>query len=158
MLNTELIKTVDNARILGLFKTFCENNANAEAQRRIRNILAKSKDDKNTVKEIIKREQKVILSDFESERMLVLVNAFLKKKSFRTSIKKELKERLLIIQNYKCAICNCDIDISSHADHIVPFKYVGDYLEDNWQLLCKHCNEAKNDSLDYQIKYLLKLL
>ncbi|MBQ6135607.1 MAG: HNH endonuclease [Bacilli bacterium] len=158
MLDTMLLDAVDTARLLGLFKTFCENNAGHESQRKIRNILSMSKNKQNTIIEIFRREQKIELNDVESERMLELVKAFLNKTSYRTPIDREVKERLLNEQKQKCAICNCEIDIRAHADHIVPFKYVGDCLEDNWQLLCEHCNEAKNDSLDYQIKYLLKLL
>ena len=158
MLDTMLLDAVSTARILGLFKTFCEANIEHENQRKIRNILSMSKNKHQTIKEIFKREQKVELSDAESNRMLELITAFLNKTSFRTPIDRQLKEKILHEQKNKCAICNCEIDIRAHADHIVPFKYVGDCLENNWQLLCEHCNEAKNDSLDYQIKYLLKLL
>lgn len=158
MIDTILLDAVDNARLLGLFKTFCESNMDTESRRRIRNILSLSKNQNYTIKEIIRREQKTELTDMESKRMLELIIAFLNKTSFRTPIEKDLKEKLLISQNFKCAICNCDINIKAHADHIVPFKYVGDSLKNNWQLLCEHCNGAKSDSLDYQIKFLLKLL
>lgn len=69
-----------------------------------------------------------------------------------------MKNSLLITQNHKCAICNIMINESAPADHIVPFKYVGDELSDNIQMLCKKCNEKKSDSIDYQIRFLLKLV
>jgi len=158
MLSSTLFDMVDTARILGIFKTFCESNNTNEAQRKLRNILMLSKNKTYTIKEIIRREQKVELKEEEAERMNELITAFLNKSNFRKPIEERLKEKLLVKQHNKCAICNCEISIKAHADHIVPFKYVGDSLDDNWQLLCEHCNEAKNDSLDYQIRYLLKLL
>lgn len=157
MLDTILLSAVDNARILGIFKTFCEANNSSTSLKRLRNILSLSKNKPNTIKEIIKRELKVELTDYEALRMCDLITAFLNKSNFRKTIEDSLKNKLLIDQNSKCAICGCDINIRAHADHIVPFKYVGDCLENNWQLLCEHCNEAKNASLDYQIRYLLKL-
>lgn len=158
MLDIKLINAVEEARILGIFKAFCENNDSVELKARIRNILAISKNPINTIKEIIKREQKILLNELESKRVYELILAFLNKKSFRSSIDKETKASMLITQKHKCAICDCNIDTNYHLDHIVPFKYVGDNLENNLQLLCQKCNEAKKDSLDYQIKYLLKLI
>ena len=137
MIETELFNAVADARVLGIFKTFCENITSSESKRRLKNILSLSSKKEKTIGEIILREQKVELSNSESIRMLELINAFLNKNSFRKPIEKELKKKLLVAQDCRCAICKEYIDISSHADHIVPFKYVGDCLKDNWQLLCQ---------------------
>lgn len=158
MLGDELLNAINEARLLGIFKNFYDNNNDYQEKKKIRNVLALSKNKKYTIIEIIKREQKVELKDIEAERMLQYIIAFLNKKDFRISIDEKRKNRLLKKQHYKCAICSCDISEKSHTDHIVPFKYVGDCLENNLQMLCKHCNEAKNDSLDYQIRFLLKLI
>ena len=57
----------------------------------------------------------------------------------------------------KCAICNCEIDEnSSHLDHIVPFKMVGDELENNLQLLCGECNLSKSGSINFYLKTFVK--
>ena len=157
MLDNILINKVSTARLLGIFKTICLENKNLIDQQKLRNILYRSKDRVFTIKEIVRRNQKIELTDAEYERLLELIEAFLNKKTYRKPIDINLKRNLLVKQNCKCAICSKNIDINSHADHIIPFKYVGDCLVNNWQLLCEHCNEAKNSSLDYEIKYLLKL-
>ena len=157
MLDTNLINEFYNIRILGIFKTFCEANDNSRNRKRLRNIMTLSQNKTNTIKEIFKREYRIELNESEALRMNDLIKAFLNKSNYRKSITNSLKTKLLENQKRKCAICSCNIDIRAHADHIVPFKYVGDCLENNWQLLCKHCNEAKNDSLDYQIRHLLRL-
>lgn len=90
--------------------------------------------------------------------MHTLVQAFLAKSTYRKPISDETRKRLLEAQHYSCAICGQSIDMHAHADHIVPFAYVGDELPDNLQMLCAHCNEAKRESIDYQIRYLLNTL
>ena len=113
---------------------------------------------KNSIMKLVEREYGETLSDEKIDRLLLLVNAFLNKSSFRKVIDDSIRIKLLNQQNYKCAFCGKKIDINSHADHIVPFKYVGDELENNLQMLCSNCNEKKNDSIDYQIRYLLKIV
>lgn len=158
MIDIVLSEEIENVKVLGIFKTFCKTHEKQDDIKRIRNILSLSKNKEKTVVELIKREQNVELNKSESLRMLELIKAFINKSSYRKPIEPLLKEKLLKQQECKCAICKTNIDINAHSDHIVPFKYVGDCLENNWQLLCQRCNEAKNDSLDYQIRYILKLL
>ena len=136
---------------------FFEKNNTPQLKSRLRNILFRSKNKEYTIQEIFKREYKKYLTKEDAKRMTELIIAFLNKSSFRKPIDIYLKEELLIKQDYKCAFCLKKIDIKAHSDHIIPFKYVGDCLQNNWQLLCEHCNKSKNDSLEYQIKILLNL-
>ena len=130
-----LLDSIEEAKILGIFKNVCNDYSNSVEKNKLRNILAVSPDKYNTIKQIMIRKYSVDMNDQQIERMLELIRAFLKKSDYRKNI-----------------------DISSHADHIVPFKYVGDELDDNLQMLCGTCNEKKSDSIDYQIRYLLKLV
>lgn len=153
-----LLDAIDEARILGIFQVFCRNNSTSESKMRLRNIYSLASDKMVTTAKLIFMSEKVELNREETLRMYQLINSFLKKSSFRRPIDLKIKKDLLEQQNNRCVICNCQIGLDGHADHIVPFKYVGDELEDNLQMLCRDCNEKKHDSLDYQIKYLLKLI
>jgi len=44
-----------------------------------------------------------------------------------------------------------------HVDHIIPWKLVGDELEDNYQDLCDTCNECKSAHTDYIFKSMINL-
>lgn len=74
------------------------------------------------------------------------IGCYLKKKSTRAVIPQELKLQLLIDQNEKCALCGTPITLSTmHVDHIIPWDYVGDELENNYQGLCSDCNLHKSN-------------
>ena len=157
-MNCVLLNTLEEVRILGIFKGLYESYSPIDKKKRLRNILALSSDNFFTIHEIVRREQKIELNQNELERLNDLIIAFLNKTSYRTYLPEEDKIKLLSIQDNKCAICGCDISLNHQADHIVPFKYVGDSLKNNWQMLCPHCNEKKKDSLDYQLRILLKVI
>lgn len=154
----KLLSAVDEAVFLGMFKLFCEKNSNAEAKRRIRNILSRSTDKRAAVSAIFLYEMKVSLTEGECNRMLLLVEAFLSKNQYRKYITKTEKMEMLNRQNYRCRFCKREIDLSAHADHIIPFKLVGDELENNLQMLCERCNKAKKESIDYEVRNLLHIV
>ena len=156
--NQNILNAIDEARILGIFKKFCETNSSSDSKLKLRNIYASSNDKITTTIKLIGHEQNLNLSYDTASRLYELITAFLKKSNFRKPLSNDEKIELLSKQKRKCAICGCDLQSTYHADHIVPFKYVGDELENNWQLLCSYCNERKSDSIDYQIKYLLNLI
>lgn len=153
-----LLDSIEEAKTLGIFKNICNDYSNPIEKNRLRNIIARSPDKHNTIKQIVIRKYSTDMNDQQIDRMLELIQAFLKKSEYRKNIPIELRERLLIKQDYKCPFCGKCIDISSHVDHIVPFKYVGDELDDNLQMLCGTCNAKKSDSIDYQIRFLLKIV
>ncbi|WP_022778283.1 HNH endonuclease [Butyrivibrio sp. AE3009] len=156
----ELLSAVEEAQTLGYFKSFCDKNCSPSAKQRIRNIISRASNKSSCIKGLFKNEINVDLTDSQTDWMLSLVTAFINKSTYRKAISDQTKVQLLKSQTYKCNICNATINIHAHADHIVPFKYVGDELNENHnlQMLCSKCNEAKNASIDYQIKYLLKLV
>lgn len=154
----KLLSAIDEARVLGYFKAFCEKNEEISAKQRLRNIFFSAQNKESAVKALFSNELGIKLSAKEGKRMNMLVEAFLKKSTFRRTITKEEKQFLLKRQQYQCVFCKKEIDLNSHTDHILPFKYVGDELEDNLQMLCEHCNKSKNARLDYEIRLLLHIL
>ena len=157
-MDLKLQESIKEALLLGKFKTFCENNSSIEAQQKIRTIYNYSSNPLKTTKNILINELGESITDEELPRLFDLISAFLKKSDYRKAIPDSVKSRLLLNQGCKCAICKTNIDHHAHADHIVPFKYVGDELADNLQLLCSDCNLKKNDNIDFQIRFLLKTL
>lgn len=156
--NEKLLFAIDEARVLGYFNSFCEKNESNQSRQRLRNILSRATDKENAIKSLLQNEQNIHLSDIEVKRMQMLIEAYLRKSKYRKSISKDTKLFLLNRQENKCCFCGAKIDMSAHADHIVPFKLVGDELENNLQMLCEHCNESKNASIDYEIRFLLHTL
>ena len=157
MIEDQKIKiTIQEVLLLSLFKSFCEKNEDKKAKQRLRNIYSRSPNPLATTKNLILNDLKEDISDDETQKLYPMIIAFLNKKSYRNTIPDFIKTSLLKKQNYKCAICGKIIDIHAHADHTVPFKYVGDELENNYQMLCTNCNLKKNASIDFQIRFLLK--
>lgn len=156
-LQKKILSAIDEATLLRNFKLFCEKNNDILSKQRLRNIISRAKNGNGAIKSIFINQMQVELSDEQSQRMYDLIVAYLNKSNYRKSIPIEEKKRLLAKQNNKCRFCGCNIDLSAHADHIVPFKYVGDELNENFQMLCSHCNEEKGASIDYEIRVLLHI-
>lgn len=63
----------------------------------------------------------------------------------KKTFSKKLAEDLLKKQNNKCNACGCKIGTSDSMvgyefDHIIPFSFLDNNPDDNWQLLCPRCN------------------
>ena len=156
--NIQLINVIQETQNLGRFKAFCEKISTKDAQHKMRTIYSRTSNPRETTKNIFVNQLGETISDSDADRLFVLITSFLNKSRYRKPIGESIKESLLLNQGHHCAICGCDIDIHAHADHIVPFKFVGDELDNNLQMLCTNCNHRKNASLDYQIRFLLKLI
>lgn len=156
--NVHMVNAVQKAVYLGHFNEFCEKFASKVAQRRMRTIYSRAVDPIETTQIIYANEFSITISELEAKLLFRYITAFLHKSAYRKIISSIEKDSLLQKQDYHCAICGCDIDMHAHADHIVPFKFVGDELENNLQMLCGGCNHKKNASLDYQVRFLLNLL
>lgn len=112
------------------------------------------------IKDNIKATDKIVRSycgtrlpeeDLQWINKCLLAN--LKKRAKRVIVSDQKKEVLLISQQYKCACCGDTINLkNSHYDHIVPWDFVGDELENNYQMLCSYCNEHKSASTYYMLK------
>ena len=58
---------------------------------------------------------------------------------------KQQRRRILILQDFRCALCGADLECECDIDHIVPFSAGGSTTLQNLQALCKHCQ--KPDSM-----------
>lgn len=56
------------------------------------------------------------------------------------------------LQNFKCNICNCDLDTSRDfdVDHAIPLANGGRNTLDNLQALCKECHKTKTINEKYE--------
>ena len=81
---------------------------------------------------------------------------FFRKDDVRITYPETLRKRLAFQQDYRCAICGKAITYTANLDHIIPWVYVGDTLDDNLQLLCRACNSKKRASLIYPLQVLLQ--
>ncbi len=157
-MNDKITKALEEAWLLGRFKAYCQKYSFAGDRQRLRNMLSRSADRIQTIQSLFRNEFHTELTRQEAERILTLLLASLNKVQYRKKVPEEVRSQLMSRQNFKCAFCKEPIDGQSHVDHIIPFTYVGDELEDNLQMLCSHCNQAKNASIDYQIRVLLELV
>lgn len=85
-----------------------------------------------------------------------LFACFFRKNDVRITYPESARKRLLEQQDGKCAICGRTITQQSDLDHVIPWIYVGDTLENNLQLLCRRCNSKKRASLIYPLQMLLQ--
>ena len=87
------------------------------------------------------------LSDAELLQIRKWMNASFTKSNRRVKIADRIKFDILKRQDNKCAICSSPISGNTTAfDHIIPFKFVGDEIEDNLQGLCVLCNKSKGSN------------
>lgn len=153
------IDLVSMAKMLRHFKLLCDKILQDPLYaQRLRNIFYQSTDRGRTVRQIFWGRLGIDLRPGEEQQLTKLLDAFFRKKSFRQNIPHGVRNQLLTKQNYGCAFCGCPVNEHDPVDHIVPFKYVGDELDENYQILCKHCNSQKNATIDYQIKILFELV
>lgn len=144
-----------NTLLLGIFEAVCKdikkNNTRIDEKERYR----KNPDKISATKLLIDRYLNCSLSREEYEILNTYFHAFFSKDGTRKLFDEEFRIKLLREQNYKCNICGKSIDVSSHLDHIVPWDYVGDCLEDNYQMLCDTCNTRKGAATYFEISMTL---
>lgn len=159
LIKKEYIKTV----LLTMFKKICvKMSNNLEYKRKIKSLYLQTNDKINTTKIIMQKEFNLNLTDDEAVLLCKWIEANFKKREQRSNITTNLdfKKKLYLKQNGFCVSCGEPLgsDWSKiHVDHIIPFKLVGDELDDNYQDLCETCNECKGAKIDYMFKSLIKI-
>ncbi len=84
------------------------------------------------------------------------IKAFFKKDDTRKSMDMEKRREVIKQQNGKCNICGKEITENSiQIDHIIPWDYVGDELQDNLQGLCEECNSRKSNHVAIALSNLI---
>ena len=152
----------EKALLLNYFSKLCVRmKEDASFYTHVLKLFRQTFDKSLTTKILFNREFDFDLSDSQCYIVSKWINAFFKKSEFRKSYPDDYKKLLIMKQNNICPICHrtFDSDLSKiHIDHIIPWKFVGDELDDNYQCLCDSCNKRKNDSIDYIFKSLLNLI
>lgn len=60
------------------------------------------------------------------------------------SLSRDIAQKLLILQQGKCAGCQLPLGEKFHTDHIIPIVMGGSNTDDNIQLLHPYCNHQKH--------------
>ena len=73
-------------------------------------------------------------------------------KNQRRLMTRELREQIMIRDNYTCRICGKYMpdEVGLHIDHIIPVAKGGKTVPSNLQVLCSKCNGRKSDKTDSQ--------
>lgn len=96
------------------------------------------------------------LSTEETNWLCSCLEAFLRKRPRNQAKANNARKNLWLVQNKKCAFCGKEISLSeSHVDHIIPYDYVGDELENNFQVLCTSCNSSKSNKVGIALKQMI---
>ncbi len=120
--------------------------ANDSAYISIKKIYYRSANDIDAVKQIIRNICHLSLSEQDYQWLNNCVKAFMKKKPYRKNFSQTFRQDLWMKQAQKCRICGKTISSDEgHIDHIVPWDYVGDELDNNYQVLCSECNLHKSN-------------
>lgn len=56
-----------------------------------------------------------------------------------------LINKLLVLQNNRCANCHVELNNKYHMDHIIPISLGGKHDDGNLELLCPKCNLRKSN-------------
>ena len=119
-------------------------------------VFFSTADDTAATKKVIDRACKCKLSKSDTLWIKNCIKAFFIKNTVRETIPLEVKESLLNMQHNKCAICGKTISLQTmHVDHIIPWDYVGDKLDNNYQGLCKDCNLVKSNHVAITVTNLI---
>jgi hypothetical protein len=79
------------------------------------------------------------------DRAHVLLNTDQRSPGRRTAIPREVKKRVFQRDGGRCVQCGTDFEIQ--YDHVIPVALGGSSTEENLQLLCAQCNQAKGANL-----------
>lgn len=150
-------KKLYNTLILGVFEAICKDikKNRTKTDEKVR-FMRYSNDKIAATKNIVRRYVGCHLSDSEYIKLSELLTAFFRTGDSRKNFDNNFREALTQKQNNKCAVCGKNISSrNSHLDHIIPWDYVGDNLNDNYQMLCETCNTRKGTSTYFEISMLL---
>ena len=160
--NPEVIEEYRKAFLLNLFQKVCSKmEKDIDYKKKINKLFLQSFSKVETTKKIVNQNASILLSDEDAKIISDWFDAYRKKSGTRKIISATIKKDLFKKQEGLCAVCGNELgnDWSKiHVDHIIPWKLVGDELDNNYQLLCGTCNECKSAKTDYLFKNLINLI
>ena len=122
----------------------------------MRKIYYRSTNDIDAIKQIVHNVCHLTLPEQDLDWLNKCVKAFMKKKPCRKPLSDALRQDLWKRQKQRCSICGKEILAEEgHIDHMVPWDYVGDELDDNYQLLCSNCNLHKSNHVALAVHSLI---
>ena len=142
--------------LLGVFEVVCKEIKKHNTKATEKNRFRTFQDKVIPTKKIIKQYAGCELSNEDYEEMALLLAAFFSTGDPRKKFDTFYREQLTQKQGGQCAICKRNITAKcAHLDHIIPWDYVGDQLDNNYQMLCETCNERKGTATYFEFSMLL---
>jgi 5-methylcytosine-specific restriction endonuclease McrA len=122
----------------------------------VKKIYYQSTSDIDAIKRVVRNICHISLPEQDYKWLNDCIKAFMKKKPHRKQISDSLRLALWNKQGHTCCVCGKEIRAQDgHVDHIVPWDYVGDELENNYQLLCSDCNLHKSNHVALTVHSLI---
>lgn len=142
--------------LLGVFEVICKEMKKRGTKTAEKEIYRKHADKIIATKRIVNQYVGCKLKEEDYAELSTLLAAHFRTGDLRKRFDSAFRERLTKQQNGQCAICKAPITSNdAHLDHIIPWDYVGDNLEDNYQMLCETCNERKGTAAYFELSMLL---
>lgn len=142
--------------LLGVFEVICKEMRKQNTKTSEKERFRKYKDKTVPTKKIVKQYSGCELTADDYDELATLLTSHFRTGAPRKKYDDAYREQLTKKQNGQCAICKKHISAKgSHLDHIVPWDYVGDNLENNYQMLCETCNERKGKATYFEFSMLL---
>lgn len=142
--------------LLGVFEVVCKEIKKQKRKSVEKESFRKFKDKTIPTRKIVERYAGCQLSGDDYIELSRLLAAFFRTGDPRKKFDDPYREQLLKGQGGRCAICHTEITAErAHLDHIVPWDYVGDNLDNNYQMLCESCNERKGTATYFEFSMLL---
>ena len=140
-----------------ILSKICEYmKANDSADETMRNIYFRNSNDIDAAKQIVRHVCQLSLAEQDYLWLNDCIKAHMKKKPRRKQLPDSLRQELWKKQKQKCYICGrVLLSEEGHIDHIVPWDYVGDELDNNYQLLCSDCNYHKSNHVALAVHSLI---
>lgn len=142
--------------LLGVFEVVCKEIKKQDTKIIEKERFRKFKNKVIPTRMIVERYTGCKLLNEDYMEMAKLLTAFFRTGDPRKTFDDAYREQLVKRQSGQCAICHAKITTKdAHLDHIIPWDYVGDNLEDNYQMLCGLCNQRKGTAMYFEFSMLL---
>ena len=139
-----------------VLKVICDFiDKNSENKTMVKNIYRQRADSVVSTKLVVLQIAHCKLSHEDLVWMDKCIHAHFEKKENR----KNLKQIGICMWNSgkkNCEICGVPVTLENlNVDHIIPWDYVGDELQNNYQILCEHCNKTKSKNVSQALEKLI---